>query len=86
MSPCQAAPVDELQFHQFMAESYAKQRRTPREPRPPGVEYEEWKNRHRISAKLRPDLYAELMALCRQNDWSVNTAINHLLSQHFRNA
>jgi hypothetical protein len=76
--------VDETQFHQFMAESYAQQR-TPREPRPNGVDREDWKNRYRISAKLQPDLYADLMALCRQNDWSINTAINHLLSQQFRN-
>lgn len=82
MSPLLPAFVDELEFHRQMAESYAEQRAARRD-RPDGISLQDWKNRHRVSAKLAPNLYADLMALCRTNEWSVNTALNQILTQHF---
>lgn len=44
---------------------------------------EEWKNRHRISAKLLERQYSALMRFCRENDYSVNTALRVILDLHF---
>ena len=69
-------------FHAQMADLYAKQRLKP-EPRPEGVNPEEWKNRHLVSAKVSGQAYADLMAYCRQHGYSVNTAIKQILSSYF---
>ena len=46
-------------------------------------EGEAWKNRTRISAKLTPEHYATLMAYCRENEYSVNTALRTILETYF---
>jgi hypothetical protein len=72
-------------FHRRMAELYAQQAQpVNREFRPEGVDPSDWKNRHRISAKLSPDIYADLMAYCRKQGFSINSAIKVILTQHFK--
>jgi hypothetical protein len=78
--------VDDKQFHQHMADLYAQQGRTAPAPRPSGVDPQEWKNRHLVSAKLSAPLYADFMAFCRQHNFSVNTGIKAILSHHFTKA
>jgi hypothetical protein len=75
----------EADFHAQMANLYAQQRLKP-EPRPAGVEMQDWKNRHRISAKISPDAYADLMAYCRERGLSVNSALRQILSAFFNHA
>lgn len=77
-----ATPTDE-EFHQQMADAYSKQRRATPEPSPQGIDPKTWKNRHLVSAKLRPGIYADLMHYCRQQNMSINTAINTIIQTHF---
>ena len=74
--------MDESQFHDHMSQLYAAQR-AQYERASSGVTPGDWKNRHRIAAKLKSDNYADLMAFCRQNGLSVNSAINLILHKHF---
>lgn len=71
--------VDDQQFHADMAAMYAQQR----QPRPSDIDVQAWKNRHLISAKLSAPLYADLMAFCRQRNFSINTGIKAILSSYF---
>lgn len=73
--------MNEAAFHQQMSELYARQGR--RTQRPFGVGEEEWKNRHRISAKLTPDHYSQLMAFCRKHGLNVNSGLRQILNTYF---
>ena len=72
--------MDDTTFHAHMANLYQEQ------SRPEVVNTQDWKNRHRVSAKLEPETYSALMAYCRENDLSVNSALRQILSQRFPNA
>ena len=74
--------MDEATFHQQMSELYAKQGQ--RAWRPCGVNPEDWKNRHRISAKLTPDHYSQLMAFCREHGLNVNSGLRQILNTYFQ--
>lgn len=74
--------MDEATFHQHMSELYAKQGRRPQ--RPCDVGLQEWKNRHRISAKLTPDHYSQLMAFCRDHGLNVNSGLREILNTYFQ--
>ena len=52
--------------------------------RPKGVEPQdnEWKNRHRISAKLTRCNFVDGYKFCRKKGWSWSTGINYLLTTH----
>ena len=52
------------------------------EARPPQVNTNDWKNRHRISAKLTPVNYADFFRYCKKNDWSWSAGVNHLIATH----
>lgn len=75
--------LSEEEFHRFMSDEYSKQQRTSPEPAPRGVDSETWKNRHLVSAKLPPGVYADLMAFCRKNGMSVNSALRAILHNTF---
>jgi hypothetical protein len=75
--------MDDSEFHRQMADLYAQQGRTPAASRPEGITVQEWKNRHLVSAKLSANLYAELVAFCRRNNFSINTGLKAILSHHF---
>jgi hypothetical protein len=76
--------MDDAEFHDSMIEAYKKQHRAKAEAKPANVDYEGWKNRHRISAKLHGCVYADLMAFCRKHGMSVNSASNFILSTFFK--
>ena len=71
--------MDDTAFHAHMADLYQQQNR------PAVVNTQDWKNRHRVSAKLEPETYSALMAYCRKHDLSINSALREILSQHLPN-
>lgn len=75
--------LNEEEFHRFMSAEYSKQIRATPEPTPQGIDPKTWKNRHLVSAKLTPGIYADLMAFCRENGMSVNTALRAILQRTF---
>ena len=71
--------MDDADFHAQMANLYEQQ------SRPSAVSAQDWKNRHRVSAKLEPETYSALMAYCRKHDLSINSALREILSQYLPN-
>ena len=69
--------MDDTAFHAHMADLYQQQ------SRPSAVSAQDWKNRYRVSAKLEPDTYTALLAYCKANDLSINSALREILSQRF---
>jgi len=52
------------------------------EARPPEVNINDWKNRHRISAKLTAVNYQDFYRYCTQNGWSFSSGFNALIATH----
>jgi len=73
--------VEDQNYHQMMADLLKQQP----QPRPQGVNPEDWRNRNSISAKLTSPLYAALQSYCRENGYSVNSALKQILSEKFFN-
>ena len=69
--------MDDADFHAQMANLYEQQ------SRPSAVSAQDWKNRYRVSAKLEPETYSALVAYCKANDLSINSALREILSQRF---
>jgi hypothetical protein len=73
--------MDDQEFHDRMLAEY-KNQRAERVPRPKGVDFEFWRNRGHIGAKLSPSEYAAFYGYCKKHDLSINRAIKFLLSTH----
>jgi hypothetical protein len=73
--------MDDQDFHDRMLAEY-KNQRAERVPRPKGVDFEFWRNRGHIGAKLSPSEYAAFYDYCKKHDLSINRAIKFLLSTH----
>lgn len=73
--------MDDEDFHARMLAEY-KNQRAERVPRPEGVDFEFWRNRGHIGAKLSPSEYAAFYKYCQRHDLSINRAIKFLLSTH----
>ena len=50
--------------------------------RPPEVNTNDWKNRHRISAKLTAVNYQDFYKYCTRNGWSFSSGANALIATH----
>jgi hypothetical protein len=50
--------------------------------RPPEVNTNDWKNRHRISAKLTAVNYQAFYRFCTENGWSFSSGANALITTH----
>tara|TARA_R100000781_G_scaffold72836_1_gene45522 strand:- start:476 stop:739 length:264 start_codon:yes stop_codon:yes gene_type:complete len=52
--------------------------------RPPGIEPQDndWKNRHRISAKLTAINYRDFYKYCLEHGWNLSSGINALIATH----
>ena len=73
--------VDDQDFHDQMLAEYKNQQHN-KFPRPEGVDFEFWRNRGHIGAKLSPPEYAAFYGYCKKHDLSINRAIRFLLSTH----
>ncbi len=73
--------VDEQEFHDRMLAEYKNQQQN-KFARPEGVDFEFWRNRGHIGAKLSPPEYAAFYGYCKKHDLSINRAIRFLLSTH----
>jgi hypothetical protein len=73
--------VDDQEFHDRMLAEYKNQQQN-KFPRPEGVDFEFWRNRGHIGAKLSPPEYAAFYSYCKKHDLSINRAIRFLLSTH----
>ncbi len=71
------------EIHAWIRTNWERQTPVVPEACPPGIEKDDWKNRHRVSAKLRPENYRLFMAFCRDNEYSANTGINQIFSYFF---
>lgn len=72
------------EIHQWIAEQSVKQRRKP-EPRPENMSENQFKNRYLISSKLPPNIYSEFLQFCRDNNYSVNSAVIAILTTFLSN-
>ena len=50
--------------------------------RPETVNTNDWKNRHRISAKLTAVNYQDFYRYCTRNGWSFSSGANALITTH----
>lgn len=57
-------------------------KRQPPEPKPDALTESEWKNRSRISCKLKHKTYTDLWIYCQRNNFNFNSGVNHLLQTH----
>lgn len=71
------------EIHQWIDKNWREQASVIKEPCPAGFEKNDWKNRHRVSAKLRPENYRLFMAFCRDGGYSANSGLNQILSFFF---
>lgn len=71
------------EIHTWIRSNWQNQQAVIPESRPEGTEANDWKNRHRISAKLRPDNYRAFMAFCQEHGYSANSGINQIFSFFF---
>ena len=52
------------------------------EDRPDWARPDDWKNRHRISAKLTPVNYQDFYKYCTKHGWSFSSGANALIATH----
>lgn len=71
------------EIHEWIERNWSQQSAVTPQSCPEGRDKNDWKNRHRVSAKLRPENYSDLMAFCRRYGYSANTAINQIFSFFF---
>lgn len=71
------------EIHEWIVREWRNQCDLVPEPAPPNVSKNDWKNRRRVTAKLRPENYSDLMVFCREHDFSVNSGLNSILSFFF---
>jgi len=57
--------------------------RAPREERPADVENDDWKNRHKVSVKLKPYNFADLTAFNKATGLTTNASINFIINCFF---
>ena len=57
--------------------------RAPRETKPANVATSAWKNRHRVSVKLKPDNAANFQAFQAHTGLNSNESLNFILSAFF---
>ena len=84
LSVCRGFAMTGDEIHQWIAEQSVKQRRKP-EPRPQNMTENQFKNRYLISSKLPPNIYSEFLQFCRDNNYSVNSAIVAILTHFLSN-
>ena len=58
-------------------------RRARREAKPDDVKLSVWKNRHRVSVKLKPELYQQLDEFSVLTGLNDNESLNFILSAFF---
>ena len=71
------------EIHEWIERNWSEQSAVMPQSCPEGRSKNDWKNRHRVSAKLRPENYRMLMAFCRDYGYSANTGINQIVSYFF---
>ena len=57
-------------------------KRQTKETRPDAIDENTWKNRSRISCKLKHKTYSDLFIYCQKNNYNFNSGVNHLLQTH----
>ncbi len=57
-------------------------KRQPKTTRPDAISEQAWKNRTRVSCKLKSDIYADFFIYCQKNNFNFNSGVNHLLQTH----
>ena len=57
-------------------------KRQAKEFRPNAISEEAWKNRTRVSCKLKHKTYADFFIYCQKNNFNFNSGVNHLLQTH----
>ena len=71
------------EIHKWIDDNWERQTAVIPQPCPEGRDKNDWKNRHRVSAKLRPENYRAFMAFLRDHGYSANTGLNQILSFFF---
>ena len=57
-------------------------RRATKQPKPEGVEANEWKNRYQVAAKLKPINMEIFRKWCSKNKFNFNSGLNRLIATH----
>ena len=66
----------------MMIERRAKRARSTKQPKPEGVESNDWKNRYQVAAKLKPINMENFRRWCHKNDFNFNSGLNRLIATH----